>query len=180
MPNALHERPEQSRTHSTVQRTTADDHPDVIFFPPMILGTTVVLACMLQWLLPLGQLASIDQTWRIVGACAVMLAGLALAVAGRRTLVRLGTNVSPLRPTTALATSGVYKWTRNPLYTGGTLVMFGIALAFALDWLVLLIPPSVLVLHLGVVTREEQYLEQKFGDSYRHYKASVARYGFWI
>ena len=62
----------------------------------------------------------------------------------------------------------------------GTLVMFGVALAFALDWLVLLIPLSVLILHLGVVTREEQYLEQKFGDSYRQYKASVARYGIGI
>lgn len=180
MPNALHEQPEQSRTHSTIMSTAPVDHPDVIFFPPIILGTTVVLACMLQWLLPLGQLATIDQTWRIVGGCSVMLAGISLAVAGRRTLVRLGTNVSPLRPTTALATSGVYKWTRNPLYTGGTLVMCGIAVALALDWLVLLIPPSVLVLHLGVVTREEQYLEQKFGDTYRQYKASVARYGIGI
>ena len=65
-----------------------------------------------------------------------------LAVASRKMLVQLGTNVSPLRPTTVLATDGIYKWTRNPLYTGGTLVMFGIALIFALDWLVLLIVVS--------------------------------------
>ena len=159
---------------------TPQDHPNIIVFPPVILGTTVVLACMLQWLLPFGQLAAMNPTWRIVGGCAVILAGISLAIAGRLTLVRLGTNVSPLRPTTALATGGVYKWTRNPLYTGGTLIMVGLALVFALDWLVLLIAPSVLILHLGVVTREEQYLEQKFGDSYRQYKASVARYGFWI
>lgn len=58
-----------------------------------------------------------------------------------------------------------------------TLVMFGIALAFGLDWLALLIAPSVLILHFGVISREEPYLEQKFGDDYRRYKASVARYG---
>jgi protein-S-isoprenylcysteine O-methyltransferase Ste14 len=58
--------------------------------------------------------------------------------------------------------------------------MFGIALIFALDWLVLLIVPSALVLHFGVVSREEKYLEQKFGDKYRRYKISVARYGLGV
>ena len=93
---------------------------------------------------------------------------------------RLGTNVSPLRPTTALATDGIFSWTRNPLYIGGTLVMFGIALVFAIDWLLLLIPPSLLILHFGVVRREEEYLERKFGDPYRRYRLNVARYGFGI
>jgi protein-S-isoprenylcysteine O-methyltransferase Ste14 len=94
--------------------------------------------------------------------------------------VRLGTNVSPLQPTTVLATGGVFKWTRNPLYTGGTLVMLGIAFVFALDWLVLLIVPSLFILHFGVVRREEQYLERKFGEQYRQYKLQVPRYGFRI
>src|SRR5262245_55057546 len=87
------------------------DHPDVIVFPPVILLTTLVLACMLQWLWPLGALASTSQPGRIAVGCALLLAGVALAAGGRRTLTRLGTNVSPLRPTTALATGGVYKWT---------------------------------------------------------------------
>ncbi|HEY6753748.1 MAG TPA: isoprenylcysteine carboxylmethyltransferase family protein [Pseudolabrys sp.] len=159
---------------------TSGDHPNIVIFPPVILATTVVLGCMLQWLLPLGVLAGIGQTWRVAIGCILVVAGISLAAAGRRVLTGLGTNVSPLRPTTALATGGVYQWTRNPLYTGGTLIMLGIALVFALDWLVLLIVPSVLILHFGVVTREEQYLEQKFGDSYRQYKASVARYGFGV
>jgi protein-S-isoprenylcysteine O-methyltransferase Ste14 len=159
---------------------TSPDHPNVIIFPPLILATTVTLGCLLQWLLPLGQLMHASQIWRGIAGGIAILGGVSLAVAGRRMLVQLGTNVSPLRPTTALATDGIYKWTRNPLYTGGALVMFGIALFFALDWLVLLIAPSVLILHLGVVSREEQYLEQKFGDKYRRYKTSVARYGLGI
>jgi len=153
------------------------DHPNVIVFPPVILASTVAIACLLQWLLPLGALAGASQMARIAAGGLVILAGIALAAAGRRTLTRLGTNVSPLRPTTALATGGVYRWTRNPLYTGGTLVMLGLALVFALDWLVLLIVPSMLILHFGVVRNEERYLEGKFGDAYRRYKMSVARYG---
>jgi protein-S-isoprenylcysteine O-methyltransferase Ste14 len=58
--------------------------------------------------------------------------------------------------------------------------MLGIALIIAVDWLALLIVPSLLILHFGVVSREEQYLEEKFGDVYRAYKTRVSRYGMRI
>jgi len=159
---------------------SSQDHPDVIIFPPIILATTVVLGCILQWFLPIGLLTSTSQAWRIPAGASLFLAGVLLAATGRRAMVSLHTNVSPLLPTTALATDGIFKWTRNPLYSGGTLMMLGIAFVFALDWLLLLILPSMLILHFGVVRREEEYLERKFGDQYRRYKASVARYGFGI
>jgi len=159
---------------------SSTDHPKVIVFPPIILATTIALGSVLQWLWPIGLLATAIQTWRIPVGVAVILAGVLLAATGRRTLVRLGTNVSPLQPTAALATDGVFGWTRNPLYSGGMLVIFGIALVFALDLLLLLIVPSLLVLHFGVVKREEEYLERKFGDRYRIYRSNVARYGLGI
>jgi len=159
---------------------SSQDHPRVIVFPPIILATTIALGSILQWLWPIGLLATVIQTWRIPVGVAVVLAGVLLAATGRRMLVRLGTNVSPLQPTTALATDGVFGWTRNPLYSGGMLVIFGVALVFALDWLLLLIVPSLLVLHFGVVKREEEYLERKFGARYRIYRSNVARYGFGI
>jgi protein-S-isoprenylcysteine O-methyltransferase Ste14 len=159
---------------------SSQDHPNVVVFPPLILAAVVLLSCLLQWPLPIGFLASFGQSWRIPLGVIVVVSGISLAATGRRMLTRLGTNVSPLRPTTALATDGIFKRTRNPLYSGGTLVMLGIAIVFALDWLLLLIIPSVLLLHFGVVRREEQYLEQKFGDRYRHYKLNVARYRLGI
>jgi protein-S-isoprenylcysteine O-methyltransferase Ste14 len=159
---------------------TSPDHPNVIVFPPIILATTVILGCMLQWAWPLGAFAALSQAWRVPIGCGFIVGGISLAVAGRRMLKSLGTNISPLQPTTVLATGGVYGWTRNPLYSGGTLIMLGIALIFAVDWLALLIVPSLLVLHFGVVSREEQYLEEKFGAVYRAYKTSVSRYGMGI
>jgi protein-S-isoprenylcysteine O-methyltransferase Ste14 len=116
-------------------------------------------------------------TWRVPLGAIVILAGVVLAATGRRVLMRLSTNVSPLRSTTTLATEGIFGWTRNPLYSGGVLAVLGVALVFALDWAVLVILPGLLVLHFGVVMREEQYLEQKFGDRYRLYKLHVPRYG---
>ena len=156
---------------------SSQDNPNVIIFP---LATTIALGALFQWWWPLGALATMTQSWRIPLGVAVIFGGALLATTGRRTLVRLGTNVSPLRPTTALATEGVFGWTRNPLYSGGTLVMLGIAFVFALDWLLFLVLPSLLILHFGVVRREEQYLERKFGDHYRLYKLHVSRYGLGI
>ncbi len=153
-----------------------NEGPNVIIFPPVIIAVTVVLAVGLQWLVPLGLLAGIHPTCRWAVGGLLLLFGLLPTIAGAVTLLRHGTNVLPSRPATALITGGIYRWTRNPMYTGGALVMIGIAIIFALDWLPLLMIPSWLTLHYGVVKREEEYLERKFGHDYKRYRAQVPRY----
>jgi protein-S-isoprenylcysteine O-methyltransferase Ste14 len=54
--------------------------------------------------------------------------------------------------------------------------MLGLAVMLALDWLPVLMVPAWLVLHFGVVRREEQYLEEKFGAAFRRYQTRVPRY----
>jgi protein-S-isoprenylcysteine O-methyltransferase Ste14 len=156
--------------------TPPDDRPRLIVFPPLILLAVLVLSIALQWFVPLGVLTRLDQTWRTACGGVILLIGLLLTQAGARTLLRRGTNVNPLRPTLALATDGIYAWTRNPMYVGGAPLMIGLAVVFALDWLPLLMVPAFFVLHFGIVRREERYLEQKFGDAYRRYLARVPRY----
>ena len=152
------------------------DHPDVVVFPPLVPLAILVLAVVLQWLDPLNMLAMIAAPPRIVMGAIIGVAGLTVIVCGQRALARHGTNVNPMRPTFALATDGIYRFTRNPMYVGGMTALAGIALIFALDWLVLLMVPAAVVLHLGVVSREEQYLDRKFGDDYRSYRAQAPRY----
>ena len=94
--------------------------------------------------------------------------------AGQRALLRHGTNINPLRPTTALVTDGIFRRTRNPLYVGVSVALCGVAVIFSLDWMLILILPACAI--LAVVLREERYLEQKFGDAYRRYKERVPRY----
>ena len=86
--------------------------------------------------------------------------------------------VRPDMPTTALVTSGPFTHARNPAYQGGSLALLGLALVLGSDWIVLLMVPALLLLHYGVVLREERYLEQKFGEAYRRYKEAVPRYGW--
>jgi protein-S-isoprenylcysteine O-methyltransferase Ste14 len=154
------------------------DAPEVLLFPPLIPLLTLLAGALLGRWLPQRLLARFGLGWRLGIGGLTALAGIGIAGGGARTLARAGTNINPSRPTLAVATEGVFARTRNPLYVGGGLVLTGLAIGFALDWVLLLLLPSFLLLHYGVVLPEERYLERKFGDLYRRYKASVPRYGW--
>jgi hypothetical protein len=64
----------------------------------------------------------------------------------------------------------------NGSMVGGCFAILGIAFLCALDWLPLIFPLSVVVLHFGIIKREERYLERKFGDEYLRYASRVPRY----
>src|SRR6266699_6135073 len=103
-----------------------------------------------------------------------------VAVMARRSFVQAGTNVQPWKPSLTLVTGGVFAWMRNPMYLGLGLLTAGIAIMLASGWTLALMVPAALVLHHGVVLREERYLEAKFSDEYRRYRESVPRYGWQI
>jgi protein-S-isoprenylcysteine O-methyltransferase Ste14 len=87
------------------------------------------------------------------------------------------TAIIPVKPATSLVTSGIYRWTRNPMYLGMALIYAGLAIVFdSLLALVLLI--VVLAIIQGyAIAREEAYLERAFGEDYAAYKRRVRR---WI
>ena len=149
------------------------DRPDVVIFPPVIPALALVAILVLHWLWPLD--ISLRPLAFALGATLCAL-GIGCAAWGRITLVRAGTNVSPLKPTTAIVTGGSFRFTRNPLYEGVTTLLFGVSLLIGTWWGFIVLLPASLVLHYGVVLREERYLEQKFGESYLKFKSSVRRY----
>jgi protein-S-isoprenylcysteine O-methyltransferase Ste14 len=73
-------------------------------------------------------------------------------------------------------TDGPFRYTRNPIYVALTLFYLGIGVVLNALWVLLLIVPLIVVMQLGVITREERYLERKFGDEYLRYKARVRRW----
>jgi protein-S-isoprenylcysteine O-methyltransferase Ste14 len=159
--------------------STPADHPDVIAPPPLIFAAAVVLGLLLEWMLPVYVLSVLFYgTGRIIIGLVLIVAGAALGIAAERTFRAAGTNTPPWKPALNLATSGVFRYLRNPMYVGMTLMVAGLAITLASDWMLVLLVPAVLVTHYGVVLREERYLEQKFGERYRRYKTAVTRYGW--
>ena len=155
------------------------DTAGVIAPPPLIALATLVIGVVGDWLLPLNALASVLNWPARIGIGAILLlAGGALVVVGEQAFRQVGTNVKPWRPSLALATTGIYAHLRNPMYVGAILILTGLAAALASDWMAILLLPTAVLLHFGVVRREERYLDAKFGEDYRRYKASVPRYGW--
>ncbi len=156
------------------------DRPNVIIFPPLIPLLVLVVGILLNSLAPLHLLARIPFAGRIVVGAVGFVVGTGLVVGANRIFQRVGTNTRPSQPALALATTGVYTRTRNPMYVGGSLALVGVGICFALDWVILLLVLSLPLLHYGIVLREERYLERKFGDAYLRYRTQVPRYGWRI
>jgi protein-S-isoprenylcysteine O-methyltransferase Ste14 len=75
-----------------------------------------------------------------------------------------------------LVTSGIYRFTRNPIYLGFLLVVIGISLDSGSYWGILLAPVLVILFNRFVIQPEEEYLASKFGDQFTSYKARVRRW----
>jgi protein-S-isoprenylcysteine O-methyltransferase Ste14 len=160
----------------TGQQERSPETAGVIARPPLLFLGALLLGFALDRLMPLPFLVpAYDFAYRLAASCLVVM-GLALAGAGIGNFSRARTPVPTSQPTQALVTAGIHGWTRNPIYLGMFLVYAGIGIALRSPSILILSVPLALVIRWGVVAREEAYLEARFGDSYRDYKARVRRW----
>jgi protein-S-isoprenylcysteine O-methyltransferase Ste14 len=154
--------------------TNTADTANVIVRPPIAWALAVLAGLALNWLKPWPFLPAVVSTgW--LGAI-VFASALALVAWAIFTMIRAGSNVPTDLPTTTIVETGPYGFTRNPIYLGMVLGLIGLAVAFNGLWLLMTLVPFALVIRYGVITREEAYLERKFGDVYRRYRARVRRW----
>ena len=154
--------------------TMSKDNPGVVARPPFIFGLCAGVAAAAHFVHPVPITGETSLRWpgNLFAICSAALAIWAVWV-----MKAAGTNVSPLQPTLAIVKRGPYRFTRNPLYVSLCLLQVGISLRLN-DWIALSLTLVLFViLHFGVVLREEAYLGRKFGEEYLAYKRSVRR---WI
>lgn len=102
--------------------------------------------------------------------------GLALTAWGMLTFRAAHTAIIPMRGASRLVDHGPYRYTRNPMYTGFTLMYVGAAAMMYSAWPLLALPIVVGLLIRLVIEREERYLQDAFGADYSGYRARVRRW----
>lgn len=150
-----------------------EDNPRVRVPPPLI-----VLAGLAAGLALDGRLAKpeLNSTLFIAAGIACSAGGLLLGISALGLFHRSGTKPEPWKPSSALVTAGVYRFTRNPMYIGMLLLYAGIAMAAGALWTAVAWIPVFLILNVYVIDREEAYLARQFGRAYAAYKREVRRW----
>lgn len=113
----------------------------------------------------------------LVGGGVLLALGFGLLLSSAWGQMKAKTHIEPWKPTTAIVSTGIYGYTRNPMYLGMVIACAGLAVGGASIAALVTLVPCVAVIRGYVIAREERYLEAKFGSLYTDYKKQVRR---WI
>jgi protein-S-isoprenylcysteine O-methyltransferase Ste14 len=151
------------------------DHPNINknIHPPIVALIFIVIAYFLGRFAPLPFVAPL--ILRNIGLLLTFV-GFLLGIGAFVEFRKARTTVDPHGSVKQLVTSGVYRFTRNPIYLGFLLMVIGLPLNSGLYWGVVMAPFYILTMNRLVIEREETYLEQKFKDVFTSYKSRVRRW----
>ena len=150
-----------------------EDRPGVPIAPPLLFVLPILASLALEWLVPTS---FVHGAFRWILGAVIVVAGIALNIGGFVTQKRAGTHPIPFNPTTRIVAHGVYRFSGNPMYLGFALCTFGLAILVDSAWMLLALPIGLVLVDRIVITREERYLERKFGDEYLNYKRRARRW----
>lgn len=144
--------------------------------PPPVVGLTLgALMLLVNHLLPM---LNIGSTWLNMLAYPFFVVGLLIEIWSVALFIKARTTVNPLKPNNSnhLVTTGMYRFTRNPMYLGMALLLTG--LVFWVGNPVGFIMPALFVLYITrfQIKPEEEVLGEIFGEQFRRYEASVRRW----
>jgi protein-S-isoprenylcysteine O-methyltransferase Ste14 len=171
---AMHISSDFSLLIKSSQLPPEEDRPGIPIAPPLLFVIPILMSLALEWF---ARTSFVHGMFRWILGALLFLAGIALNVSGFITQRRAGTDPIPFNPSTRIVTHGLYRFTRNPMYIGFALWTLALAILIDSAWTLLAVPIGLVLIDRIVITREERYLERKFGEEYLNYKRRVRR---WI
>ena len=153
------------------------DRASVIAPPPLLTIICIAAGAVVDHFKPWPLVRDFPFVPRVAICFAVLLVAAGLMFAAIRQFVAHHEHPSPYQPTNAIVSSGLYRFTRNPIYVAFLMVVVGAAIGFNSWWVLMSIVLLFPLLEFGVVRREEAYLSAKFGATYDDYRRRVRR---WI
>jgi protein-S-isoprenylcysteine O-methyltransferase Ste14 len=151
-------------------------HPLEHRIPPPVVALIVAAA---MWMNSIsGPKLDLPFEVRIAMALVIAAVGVAFDLLGFLAFRKARTTINPLKPqnTSALVTTGVYRYSRNPMYVG--LVCFLLAWTAFLAALWPLAGPILFVFYINrfQIEPEERLLAKRFGEEFSSYRARVRRW----
>ena len=144
--------------------------------PPPIM---VMIVGAVMWLIAryTGHVPAPDG-WRLSLAAAVFALGLAFLVSGFLAFRRAQTTIDPvhLHAASVLVSTGIFSFSRNPMYLGFTILLTAWALYLSSPWAMLGVVAFVLFIHRFQILPEEHVMRAKFGSAYSEYQRRVRRW----
>jgi protein-S-isoprenylcysteine O-methyltransferase Ste14 len=144
--------------------------------PPVAL--TLLLAVVAWFLAYVFPLASLNFAFQALFAACFLVTGAAISLAGVYAFRVSHTTVNPTTPngTTSLVTSGVYRYTRNPMYVGFGLALLAVVVYLGSIASSLVLPLYVVYMNRFQIRPEERMLLEKFGEPFATYLRNGRRW----
>lgn len=147
----------------------------LIDLPPIWLAFAILIAWAQARFLPIFSWPG-GGTIETLGNLLVVL-GLLLMAAALWEFWRAKTTPIPHQEASALIVTGVFKFTRNPIYLGDACVLLGLVLRWEAAISLVLVPAFVLLIQHRFIRGEEMRLRARFGEEFDAYTSDVRR---WI
>ena len=140
----------------------------------------IVICCLLfslfaRWTWHLNLAPRTLAVFRYLGI-ALEILGVAVLLMSYGSMATAGTTIDPREHSSKVVTSGLYAYSRNPIYLGWFLLLAGIGFRNASLLVLVTAVTMVLLLSWAVILQEEAYLEKQFGEEYLQYKKRVRRW----
>jgi protein-S-isoprenylcysteine O-methyltransferase Ste14 len=144
--------------------------------PPPIVA--LLIGALMWGVARLSPLPEGESPLRLAISCGLAGLGILVVVLGMLAFRRAKTTINPvnIEAASSMVTSGVYRYTRNPMYVGLTLALVGWAVHVAVPFV--LVGPVLFILYITrfQIIPEERVLTSKFGGEYRKYREQVRRW----
>ena len=152
-----------------------EDRPNIspMVHPPVVALMFIVIAYFLGRFAPLP--FSAPAILRYTGL-ALTFVGFLLGLGAFLEFRKARTTLDPHGSAKQLVTSGIYRFSRNPIYLGFLLMVIGLPLNSGLYWGIVLAPFYVFTMNRLIIQHEEFYLERKFGKTFTGYASRVRRW----
>lgn len=142
--------------------------------PPILLVVLSFMMIALHFIIPVMTLFFAPLNY--LGLIFILI-GLTIALKVALSFRKIGTEIHTFKKPNHLVTSGIFKYSRNPIYLSFTLILFGLGIILGSLSVHIVILAYVVISNIWYIPFEERFMEMEFGETYRDYKGKVRR---WI